>query len=648
MSQDENMYSIQKNRWGPNGRLNVILNSLSGKGIVYFVGILALFFEAACIFTSPVIIKLTIDSILGTHYPMIPPPMKWIAEVFLGSQLSGGGLLRAPQGLSGEWLWRSWFRDRLWLVGLVFVFIILLQSFCGFIANYCANTVAEKGAKSLRDRLFSHIHNLPYETLLRIQTGDWLQRCTSDVDTSRRFIASELFEMIRTIFLVLFAYPVMWYLSPSMTLWGSVVLPVIVAFSLFFHRVVERVFLGVDEREGILAGIVQENITGVRVVRAFARQEYETARFDKANNSFRDQVFKLIFWLGIFWGVSSFLGIIQIAIVLGAGLHLMSLSSLTLGLLVLFISYEHHILWPLRQFGRILADMGKTKVALGRIAEILYLPAETELDDEQNTDISSGTLLPGDIEFEHVSFTYPDGTAVLHDVSFTMKRGEILAIIGPTGSGKSSLVHLLLRLYEPDSGRILLNGRDIRDISKRTLRRTIALVLQESFLYGKTVQDNIRMGRDDISEEEVKDAARKVAFHDVAEKFKDGYSTMVGERGVTLSGGQKQRLALARALARNTPLLILDDSLSAVDTETEHEIRSALRENIEGQQRSILLISHRLSTVAVADHILVLEKGVITQEGSHSDLVLQEGLYRRLSELQSAIEMAEEGCGVNG
>jgi len=645
------LYSIQKNSWPRFGRISLLWNALQGWRLLYVAGLLAIIGEVLFTFSSPMVVKITIDSVIGTSPPAIQMPIKAVVEPLLGKNFSGGGLIPLPESAvvagadeNSQWIWRPWLRSHLWVMGLAFVCMILLQALFSFIAALCINTAAEEAAKRLRDRLYHHIQYLPYETLLRSQTGDWLQRCTSDVDTVRRFIAFEFVELFRTLTLVGFAFPIMLSLSGTLTLWGSIVMPIILGFSFFFQRIVERLFLIADEREGILSGIVQENVTGVRVVRAFARQQYELERFAKANTNVRDQVYKLITWLAFYWGFSSFLGLLQIALLLGAGLQLYTAGTITLGLLILFLTYEQQVLWPVRQFGRILADTGKTRVALGRIAELLVLEKERDLDYDIKNDsfIAQPDFSASSIEFRDVSFTYPDGTEVLKHISFTVNPDEHLAIVGPTGSGKSTLVHLLLRFYEPTDGTIFIGGRDIRTIPKKELRNRISIVLQDSFLYGKTVRENILIGYPDVGETGLIEAAKKAAFHHVALGFQDGYETMVGERGVTLSGGQRQRLALARALLRQSPILVLDDSLSAVDTETDRLIREAIGNGSQGVKNTgpattTIIIAHRLTTLAEADTILVLEAGRITGMGSHDKLIQQPGFYQRLATLQSAV-----------
>ena len=661
MSVSLDPYIIKSGKTSARRALSFINDSLRGRRALYALAVLALLLEAMSTFLAPLVVRLTIDSVIGVEVPSVPAPFDRVTRLVFGPSWNGGGLIEPPATAPSEgamdmasaatgspWLWREWLREHLHVLALAFFACIGLQALFSFLAAFLFNRCAEDAAKKMRDRLYTHVQDLPWETLLRAQSGDWLQRCTSDVDTTRRFIASELPELARTIFLLAWALPVMIGLSPRLTLMWVLVFPPIIVFSFLFHRIVEKVFRGVDEREGVLSSIIQENVTGVRVVRAFARQVYETDRFSTANDRFREQVYILIRWMGFYWGFSAFMGIVQMAIVLASSLVMIGAGSITLGLMVLFLTWEQQILWPVRQFGRILADAGKMKVAVERMSQIIDLECEPELDvvlagKSIKTDSEAPSQSGGEgdvfIAFEHFVFTYPEGTVVLRDVSFSRERGEQLAIVGPTGAGKSTLVHLLVRLYEPQSGRILLKGRDIAGIPKRQLRRDIALVLQEGFLYGKNVRENIRMGRHDAGDALITEAARKADFHRVVDEFNEGWETMVGERGVTLSGGQRQRLALARALVREAPILVLDDSLSAVDTETDARIRrEALDKNAEGAS---IVIAHRITTLANADRILVLEQGRVSDIGTHAELIARPGLYQRLARLQEAVEHDE-------
>lgn len=644
----ENLYTLQTGLLTRSQKLLILWRQMKGVRALYLLGILALALEAFFTFASPVVIKITIDSVLGTEAVSVPPPVDGAAYALLGPNLEGGGLINVTGAIAksasdnapgGEWALRYWLRDNLWMAAVAFLCFALLQALFGFLAGILSAYASEQTAKRMRDNLFAHMQNMPYEALLRAHSGDWLQRCTSDVDTARRFLAIQFVSIARTIFLIGTAFPIMMFMSPALTAWGSIVIPVIVVFSVVFFHLVEKAFLVQDQCEGRLSGIIQENVTGVRVVRAFARQYTELTRFDKVSQEFRELTYKLIMYLAFYWGFSSFLAISQVGVVLVSGLTMVQTGALTLGTLVVFLAYEGQLLFPLRELGRTLADSGKALVAVGRIGEILALREEPELDE------GSKPELRGDIEFDNVSFTYPDGTEVLKNLNFTVKQGEVLAILGPTGAGKSTLVHLLARLYEPSSGTIRIDGVDIRTIAKRHLRAYVALVLQEGFLFGKTVRENIRLAHRDAHEGEILEASRTAALHQVVESFAKGYQTMVGERGVTLSGGQRQRLSLARALIRKAPVLVLDDSLSAVDTETDAAIRKALGGT---HKATTLIIAHRITTLASASRILVLEQGKLSDIGTHAELIARPGLYQRLWNLQNSIAGEEPGGDKKG
>ena len=419
-------------------------------------------------------------------------------------------------------------------------------------------------------------------------------------------------------------------LSVKMTFVSIAVVPIIFLFSFIFFSKIKKAFKEADEAEGRLSTVLQENLTGIRVVRAFGRQAYEARKFDEKNTEYTNLWYRLNAIMALYWSSSDLLAMGQIGAVLVLGVYWAAQGEITLGTLMAFMSYEWMLLWPVRQLGRILSDMGRTQVSLGRIKEILEKPLE---------DMNEGGLTPpmdGDIEFKNVYFEYEKGKPVLKDVSFKVKGGQTVAILGATGSGKSSLVHLLQGLYDYNKGSITIGGVELRDIDKRYLRRQVGIVLQEPFLFSKTIKDNIALAKLDASDKDIYKAASIAAVHDVIKEFEQGYDTTVGERGVTLSGGQKQRVAMARTLILDSSILIFDDSLSAVDTETDNAIRQALSEHSKGV--TTFIISHRITTISQADIILVMEDGRIVQSGTHEELLSQEGMYRRIWSIQNALE----------
>ena len=410
-------------------------------------------------------------------------------------------------------------------------------------------------------------------------------------------------------------------------------IPVVVLYSLFFHRKIGDSFLHADEEEGRLSAIAQENLTGVRVVRAFGREHYERERFEAQNKDYTKMWIRLMGWLSAFWCSNDFITGLQIMLITVIGAVYCVEGSLSVGAYIAFASYNGMLCWPVRQLGRVISEMSRVGISLGRIRYILDSPAEESAEESA---ISASLPASCDIAFEHVSFSYPEGPKVLDDVSFTLPAGSSLGILGGTGAGKSTLMYLLERLYElpKDCGRITLGGTDIREIPLAELRSRIGLVLQEPFLFSRSLSENIaiaRPGEPDM--DEVEHAAEIADLKETIERFNDGYDTFVGERGVTLSGGQKQRCAIAQLLVKNPPVMAFDDSLSAVDMETDARIRKALGTHTKGS--TLILISHRIATLKEADHIIVLERGRIAEEGSHEELMEHNGIYRRICELQT-------------
>ena len=449
------------------------------------------------------------------------------------------------------------------------------------------------------------------------------------MDIIRNFVANQMIELIRIVILASTALFLMSRMNGTLTLVALVFIPLIAGYSGIFFSILSKKFRVADESEGDLMVNVQENLTGVRVVRAFGREKQELDRFDQANQKLYDLWVDMGYTMGAYWGIGDLVTGLQVMTVIAVGALLAYRGQLTLGEFLAFVSYNRTLAFPLRRLGRILSDISKTRVSAERLAEIQAAEEERDAPDALAPD------LRGDIVFDHVSFAY-DGSDVLRDVSFTVPAGSTFGILGGTGSGKSTLCYLLDRLYDlgPDSGRITIGGVDIRDIRRDHLRENIGLVLQEPFLFSKTIAENIAVARPQSNMEQVRHAAAVADVDDSIQGFAHGYDTLVGERGVTLSGGQKQRVAIARTLLCGCPILVFDDSLSAVDLMTDARIRASLREDTGSA--TVLLISHRINTLMDADRILVLDNGRVAQLGTHEELLTQDGIYRRTYDLRSA------------
>ena len=599
------------------GAFGILFKFAEGSKRYFLISILASAVAILFGFLMPQVVGFTVDSVIGDKTAGLSGLAAWLFE-----HLGGVSFLRSN-----------------------IIFCALGVVICACVAgafNYFARVNNARGTErlieSLRNRLFEHTQCLPFAWYSQNQTGDIIQRCTSDVETTKRFVSQQLLEVLRTGILILAAFIIMFMVNVWMSLVVLAFVPVILAYTTYFMKGISARFLKCDEAEGELMVRVQENLTGVRVVRAFGRERQELARFDDKNNEYTNKWVSLGYTLGFYWGAGDVVSASQLLAVIVFGSFLTASGRLSLGELLVFISYTQMIVWPIRQLGRILSEMSKTGVALKRIKEILDAEPEREEPDAKRPPLDK------DIAFENVSFTY-ESQPVLRDISFTVRNGSTFGILGATGSGKSTVTYLLNRLYElpENGGKITIGGVDIREIDKKHLRRNVGLVLQEPFLFSKTIFENIDIAARTDDMERVRKTADIAAVDGNIMSFSEGYDTLVGERGVTLSGGQKQRIAIARTLMTGATIMIFDDSMSSLDMETDAKIREALRENTDDS--TVILISHRISTLMNADVIMVLEDGEIAEMGSHRELLEKGGVYKRVYDIQSG---AHEGGDSSG
>ena len=531
-------------------------------------------------------------------------------------------------------------RQALLLAAILVVAAAVLSGIFNYLSKMCLAKGSENFLKSIRDTLYHHTQYLPFSWHVQHQTGEIIQRCTSDVEVIRNFVCRQLPEVFRICFLIILYLGIMFSMNVPITLAAAAFFPVIIGYSAFFHSRIGKRFQDADEAEGALSSTVQENLTGVRVVRAFGREKYEIDRFDQKNNAYSDLWVYLGKLMSVFWASGDLITNLQVLTVMVLGVVFAVEGRITLGEFIAFLSYNASLTWPVRSLGRIISDMSKAGVSMERVAYIL------EAEEEDATDANNKPALTGDICFRNVSFAYSLDHPILKNINFTIPAGSTFAILGTTGSGKSTLVHLLNRLYDlPEGcGSITIGGTDIRDIDRQYLRQNIGMVLQEPFLFSRTIRENIGITKEKLLDEEIRHAAEIACVDESIQHFTDGYDTIVGERGVTLSGGQKQRVAIARMLMKQAPVLVFDDSLSAVDTETDNKIRKELKKEME--KATVIMISHRITSLMQADCIIVMDKGEIQQMGTHDQLIQQDGPYKDIYEIQmnSDIRLMEGGA----
>ena len=534
----------------------------------------------------------------------------------------------------------------LWELAWMIVAVAVASGIFTYISRTNTAKAGENFAKNLRDTLFIHVQKLPMKWHDRNQTGDIIQRCTSDVEVIRGFVVTQLLEVFRTVFLVITSFAMMFSMNVKLSCVVLLFVPVVIVYSTVFYKLIAKRFTIADEAEGELSTVVQENATGVRVVRAFGREQFEMERFDEKNKAFASLWIRLGTLSGLYWGVGDLITGLQVVAVIIFGVAQAVNGAISVGEFIAFAAYNSTLVWPIRGLGRILSDMSKAGVSFERVDYIIRSREEAygEEADGKEADGKEAGMSGGryDISFQHVTFGYEEGKEVLRDISFTVPQGRTFGVLGGTGSGKSTIIQLLSRLYELEDkgGCIYIGSRKIQDIPIEELRRNIGMVLQEPFLYSRSIRENIAASVPDATMEEIRHAARIACVDEAIMGFPDGYETLVGERGVTLSGGQKQRIAIARMLLRRTPIMIFDDSLSAVDSQTDYEIRRALKEHM--REATVILISHRVTSLMGADEIMVLSQGRIEECGTHEALIQRNGIYRRIYEIQMSRDDREK------
>ena len=591
-------------------KLSLVWDFLKGSKRYFIISIIATLMVNAFDMLTPQIIRTTVDSIIG-NTPLDVP--RFVAN--LVDEIGGVSYLKA----------------NLWVVGILIALIALGSAVCRYLNTYFNSKGAEHFVKIMRNRLFSHIQRLPFSWHMKNQTGDIIQRCTSDVDMIKNFVSEQLTAVFRIVMMIGLSLSFMYSMNPKLTMVAACFVPVVVGYSSIFHSKIRDRFTQCDENEGVLSTIAQENLTGIRVVRAFGREKFEKDRFEKQNQIYTNEWMRLCTVLSLFWGTGDLVSGLQIMLIVVLGSYFCVTGDMTAGEFIAFVSYNTMLIWPVRSLGRTISEMSKASVSVERIRYIMNSESEKDKPGAVTPD------LRGDIEFKNVTFGYGD-IPVLSDISFKIPKGTTFGILGGTGSGKSTLMHLMNRLYDlpEENGQITIGGVDIADMKGAWVRENIGMVLQEPFLFSRTIAENIGITKENMSLSEIREAAAIACVDRSVMEFTKGYDTVVGERGVTLSGGQKQRTAIARMLVQKTPIMVFDDSLSAVDAQTDAMIRQALKEKLA--EATVILIAHRVTTLMQADCIMVLDKGKIAEIGSHEELMEKNGIYRKIYDMQMTVE----------
>jgi len=584
--------------------LKILYKFTKGHRLRYITSFVILFFALTFLLLSTFMTKVLIDTIQG-----VPPSGP--VDIFL-TQLLGG---------------QEFLRERLWLFSIIILFLGISRSFMFFARLMMRGLMDVNIGRDIQLDLFYHIERLPYSFIKKNKSGDLIQTCTRDLDIVRRFLVRQVNSIVYTIFLTTIAFSLLLTVSWQIALSSTIVLPFMFFYSWILIGKVRKLFKVTEDSDGLVSAKIEEVLSGIRLVKAYNNENYEINDFDNHLLDYRKKFIKWRLSTSFFFSSTDIMVFGQIALTTLFGLYLTISGNIGLGTLVVALQFVTMVVWPVRDVAMTLSNLAQAMASIDRLNIILNQPLE---------DIESGErpTIKGEIVFDNMSFHYDDTDEVfLKNISFTAKPGETIAIMGKTGSGKSTLSHLLTRLYDYSTGSIRIDGYELNTLSKEYIRRQIATVLQEPFLFSKSIINNLKIANSTASIEDIQKAAQIADIHQSIVNFKEGYETRVGEKGVTLSGGQKQRLVIARTIISKAPILVFDDSLSAVDTETDINIRSALKKRQD--QSTTLIITHRVATAKDADKIIVLEQGKIVQMGTHGQLLLEDGLYRRIYDIQT-------------
>lgn len=516
----------------------------------------------------------------------------------------------------------------LYWAGGVILLLALARVAVAFAHRFYGEWLTHRVAYDLRNEFYSAVQSLPFAFHDRAQTGDLMSRATSDITETERFTGIGLLELVATVLLMVGVTVAMLFESVFLSLLVMIPMALLSATAIYFGNTIRPMFFAIQKQMGVLSSAMQESMTGIGVVKAFAREEHELAKFETENQLWFVKRYAAIKTWANFWPLFTFILMTAILLLLWLGGPAVLRGEMTIGSLFAMISYVLMLNAPVSHLGFLVNMVATAGASAGRVFEIIDTPS----DIVEAPDAVAVPQIRGEIRFDEVSFAYGEGPAALAEISFVAEPGQVVALIGPTGSGKSTIINLIPRFYDPTAGKVLIDGMDVRSLQLQSLRSHIGMVLQAPFLFNATIAENIAYGSPDATTAEIEAAATAAAAHKFILSFPAGYATVVGERGVTLSGGQKQRVAIARAILRDPRILILDDSTSSVDTETEHIIQEALHVLMQG--RTTVIIAQRLLTLKSADLILVLDRGRIVQRGTHDALLAQPGLYREIYDLQ--------------